>query len=539
MKITGKLVDIYKREVYPVEIVFNNGIITNIARIADAEDLYIMPGLIDSHIHIESSMLTPGSFSAAAVSRGTIAVVSDPHEIANVLGLEGVRYMLEDSKKVPLKFYFGAPSCVPATTFETNGATLDSHDIEKLLASPDIKYLSEMMNYPGVIFNDAEVIRKIKTAEKYKKPVDGHAPGLTGENLKKYISAGISTDHECSTIQEAKEKISLGMKVLIREGSSARNLENLKYLIKTDPGMVMLCSDDLHPDMLMKRHINELVARLVNYGFDLFDVLRSCTINPLKHYHLDCGLLRPGDSADFIVTDDIKTMNVLQTWIGGKKVFENGKALFTYSGAEPVNRFNCSFISEKDIKIENRKKNIRVIKASDGELLTKEEIGQTGNSAFVEADIKKDILKIIVKDRYNDSAPSVAFIRGFELKSGAFAGSIAHDSHNIICIGTNDNDIVRAVNKVAEMNGGLAVSNGGDADYLKLDIAGIMSDKPAATVAEKYELLSEKVKSMGCSMMSPFMTLSFMALLVIPELKLSDRGLFDVKKFGFVPLFID
>ncbi len=539
MKISGNIVDIFKRDIYPAEIKWEKGIIRAIERRNGNQDVFILPGLVDAHVHIESSMVTPGSFAVAAVSRGTTAVVSDPHEIANVMGLEGVRYMIDDSKKVPLKFFFGAPSCVPATNFETNGASISPEDIEKLLDLNDIRYLSEMMNYPGVIFNDPGVMLKIELAKRKGKPVDGHAPGLSGEDLKKYVSAGITTDHECSTIEEAREKISLGMKVIIREGSAARNLDNLKDLIRSDPEMVMLCSDDLHPDMLMKRHINKLVAKLVKEGYDVFDTVRACTLNPANHYGLNSGLLRPGDPADFIMVDDIRSMNILKTYIDGEKVFEKGKTLFKYSGSIPINRFRCSPISREDIMIKMKTGRIRVIDASDGELLTGEAMEPAGKSDFVESDIKRDILKLVVKDRYTDSAPSVAFIRGFGIKSGAFASSIAHDSHNIISVGTNDNDIVKAVNKIVEMHGGLAVSKGNEIKQMKLGIAGIMSDQPVREVAEKYEILSDAVKSIGCQMMSPFMTLSFMALLVIPELKLSDRGLFDAKNFRFVPLFED
>ena len=537
MKISGKIIDIHLREIYPAEISFEKGFITRILRVDSTTEQYILPGFVDSHVHIESSMVTPGAFSLAAVSRGTIAAVSDPHEIANVLGIEGVRFMIDDARKVPLRFYFGAPSCVPATSFETSGAVIGHEEVEELLALPEIRYLSEMMNFPGVINDDPEVMRKIDAAKRHNKPVDGHAPGLSGKMLRKYISAGITTDHECSTIAEAREKISLGMKVLIREGSAARNMNELKGLIDTNPDMVMLCSDDIHPEMLVKRHINGLVAQLVTEGFDLFDVLRSCTINPSMHYGLEAGLLQPGSRADFIVTDDYKKMEILETWIDGRKVFDRGHVLFGYSEPEPVNRFNCSLIGPEDIRIERSSDRMRVIEVSDGELITKEAIVDAGENKYVESDTSRDILKIIVKDRYHDASPAVGFIKGFGLKSGALASSVAHDSHNIICTGTNDNDIVNAINEVVRMKGGLAVVNGNQISSLQLDIAGIMSGKPIASVASQYEMLSRLVKASGCNLSAPFMTLSFMALLVIPWLKLSDRGLFDGKAFRFVPLF--
>jgi adenine deaminase len=537
MKVSGKLIDIYKNDIYPVMIWIKDGFIDRIEKSDTSEDQFICPGLIDAHIHIESSMLTPGSFAVTAVSRGTVAVVSDPHEIANVLGMDGVRFMIDDSKKVPMKFCFGAPSCVPATPFETSGAVINSTAIDELLAMKEIKYLAEMMNFPGVLNEDAEVQKKIRSAKKHNKPVDGHAPGLTGEKLKKYISAGITTDHECTSLLEAQEKISLGMKILIREGSAAANLDDLKNLIRTNPSEIMLCSDDLHPEMLEKRHINKVVSRLVKEGFDLFDIIRCCTLNPVLHYKLDVGLLQPGQPADFIVVDDYREMNVLETWINGKKVAGKNKTLFSYYGAEPANKFNCSEINNSDICVRPGGKKLLVIEASEGDLFTHKILIDIGSDKYVVPDIEKDILKIVVKDRYTDMPPAVGFIKGFGLKSGAFAGSVAHDSHNIICIGTNDNDIVNAVNEVIRMNGGLVSVDGRRRYSLPLNIAGIMSDKSSGEVAGQYQLLTEKVKEMGCNMSAPFMTLSFMALLVIPELKMSDKGLFDGVKFSFVPLF--
>lgn len=537
MKISGHLIDIHKSEIYPAEVTVKGKLIENIIRIDSAPTHYILPGLIDAHIHIESSMVTPGSFARAAVSRGTTAVVSDPHEIANVLGLQGIKYMINEASKVPLKFYFGAPSCVPATSFESSGAKIDSGDIEELLELPEIKYLAEMMNFPGVINNDPDVMRKIEIAKKLNKPIDGHAPGLTGDSLGKYVSAGITTDHECTTIEEAREKISLGMKILIREGSAAKNLDNLKDLYRTNPESIMLCSDDLHPEMLMKGHINRLVAKLISEGFSVFDVIRSCTLNPARHYGLDTGLLQQGQPADFIIVDDPLNMNILETWINGEKVFEKNKILFDYQEAESVNSFNCTAIKIEDIEITADSETLRVIEAFDGDLITKEFIATVKNGTIINADTESDILKIVVKDRYKDQPLAIGFINGFGLKSGAFASSVAHDSHNIICVGTTDIDIVNAVNEVVKMNGGLAVARGNYIKSVPLPIAGIMSDWPVDKVASEYERLSEIVRLYGCKMTAPFMTLSFMALLVIPELKLSDRGLFDGREFKFVPLF--
>ena len=537
--ISGQIVDIHKNEIYSGSVKIEKGKIKSIERIPGAPGCFILPGLIDSHIHIESTMVTPGAFSLTAVKHGTTAVVSDPHEIANVLGVDGVMYMLDDSKKVPLKFFFGAPSCVPATGFETNGAAVDPSDIEKLLSLPDIKYLSEMMNYPGVIYHDDEVGLKIAAAKRMKKPVDGHAPGISGDMLRKYAAAGISTDHECSTLAEALEKISFGMKILIREGSAARNLDALKELYTSNPGQVMLCSDDLHPEMLIEGHINRLISRLISDGYNPFDVIRSATVNPSEHYNLQAGLLRQGDAADLIVVDSLDNMHVLATWIDGIKVFGEGKVMFSYEKGEAVNKFNCSPVSEGVIKIPGSGGKIRVIRALEGELLTSEYLWKSGENEFVEPDMANDILKIVVKDRYDDKLPAIGYIQGFGLKKGAFASSIAHDSHNIIAVGTNDEDITTAINEIVRLRGGLSVAVQGKCNSLQLDIAGIMTTSPCDEVARQYQELTELVRSLGCTMKAPFMTLSFMALLVIPELKLSDRGLFDVRKFELVSLFAE
>lgn len=538
MKVSGQLVDIHKREIYPAVLSILDGKILNVEKVKKAPEVFIIPGLIDAHIHIESSMITPGAFSLAAVKHGTCGVVSDPHEIANVLGIKGVEFMINDAKKVPLKFFFGAPSCVPATNFESNGARLNSKEVRKLLKKKEIKYLSEMMNFPGVISNDREVLKKLDCAKELGKPIDGHAPGLTGDLLKKYIEAGITTDHECSSISEAKEKISLGMKILIREGSAAKNLNALKELFNSDPDMVMLCSDDLHPEMLREGHINKLIARLISEGYNIFDVIRSATINPSEHYNLDAGLLRKGDSADFILVDNPAKMNVSETWIKGNKVFADAKVLFKYETGTPVNNFVCEPLKESEVQVLNRNREIRIIVAIEGELLTSEIHRSSRTTEYVTPDIDNDMLKIVVKDRYKDLAPAIGFIKGFGLKSGAFASSIAHDSHNIISIGTNDLDIVNSINAIVRLKGGLAVSNDGIVKSLQLNIGGIMTTSTCDEIAYDYDSLNQLVSSMGCTMKAPFMTLSFMALLVIPDLKIGDRGLFDVKKFELVPLFV-
>lgn len=539
MKIYGNIIDITGRKIVQGYLLTEGKRVKDIVEEKNSSGKYILPGLIDSHIHIESSMLVPSRFAEQAVRHGTVAVVSDPHEIANVMGVDGVEYMIDNGKSVPLKFYFGAPSCVPATVFERSGGEIRKGEIEQLLKRKEIVYLSEMMNYPGVINGDNEVMEKIRLARKAGKPVDGHAPGLLGDDLDKYIKAGISTDHESISLEEAREKIRKGMKIQIREGSAARSLDRFHYLLSEEPGMLMLCSDDLHPEMLEKGHVNTLIKRLLVMGYDIFDIMQVAVINPTEHYGLDAALIRKGDSADFIVIDSPEKFNILETWIDGERVFDGKKISFKAEAAEAVNNFHCSPLGKDDIKVPNRKDRIRVIDAVDGELVTAcYEWSHNQRSEYLEADTGDDILKLVVKDRYNDAAPSVAFVRGFGLKHGAFASSVAHDSHNIIAVGVDDESICRALNKIVDMKGGLVACPGDKCMSLQLEVAGIMSDVPCGTMSISYKQLSDMVADMGSELKSPFMTLSFMALLVIPELKLSDRGLFDGKKFEFTDLFI-
>lgn len=538
MKISGKIIDLHQQRIYPGIITVSDGKIEKIEEVEKSPEVYIMPGLTDSHVHIESSMLVPSHFAVAAVRHGTVAVVADPHEIANVMGKEGVKFMLDNAQTVPLKMLFGAPSCVPATSSESSGARIGAEDIEELLQDKRIGFLAEMMNFPGVIYDDIEVHRKLEAAKKAGVPVDGHAPGLTGEELKKYVKAGISTDHECTSIEEALEKISCGMKILIREGSAAKNLEVLAPLLHYYPEKVMLCTDDLHPETLAKGHINKIVARLIGMGYDIFNVLRAASVNPVQHYSLAAGLLREGDPADFIVVDNPEKMNVLQTWINGKLVYDGNKALFSPGEIKKVNRFKCTCLLTDEIRVPNEGEKIRVIIAENGSLMTGCEEVPAGVDQFVIPHTDEDILKIVVKERYNDKPPAVGFITGFGLKKGAMASSVAHDSHNIIAVGTNDRDIVAAINLIVEAEGGMSAVSDDGSDILRLPIAGIMSDMPVTAMASRYERLSETVRSFGCHLDAPYMTLSFMALLVIPRLKLSDRGLFDGLTFTHVPLFV-
>lgn len=533
--VEGTLYDPINREIFGAQIAIANGKISRIERIENVPDRSILPGMIDSHIHIESSMLIPSEFARLAVRHGTIATVSDPHEIANVCGKEGVQYMIDNSKKVPLKFYFGAPSCVPATPFETAGATLDTDDVETLLKNDDIHYLAEMMNWPGVLNDDPEVLRKIEIAHKVGKPVDGHAPGVKGDDAKKYASPGISTDHECFTIEEAKDKLTCGMKIIIREGSAAKNYKALINLLKEYPGKIMFCSDDKHPDDLLLGHINDLVSRTVARGFDIFDVLHASSVLPVQHYNMDVGLLQPGDPADFIIIDSPTSMNVSETWIDGQIVYKNDTVQFPKVDANRINNFTVNFVEPNDFKLHSGKSEQQVIVAQDGELITGSETATLEiNNGEVLADPERDILKVAVVNRYEKKPPAVGLIKNFGLKNGAISSSVAHDSHNIIAVGSTDEFISEAVNLIMENRGGISAVHGNQTDVLPLPIGGIMSDKPGETVAKGYERLSAMSRDMGSKLQAPFMLISFMALLVIPSLKMSDKGLFDGTKFKFV-----
>jgi adenine deaminase len=485
-------------------------------------------------------MLTPSEFAREAVKHGTVATVSDPHEIANVLGMRGVRFMIENGKKTPFKFSFGAPSCVPATSFETAGATLGVQEEAELLAMPEISHLSEMMNYPGVIYGDSAVHQKIDAAKQAGKPVDGHAPGVAGEDLQRYAGAGITTDHECFTVEEAHEKLALGMKILVREGSAAKNFNTLHPLIQTHPGQVMFCSDDMHPDDLIKGHINRLVKRALSKGYDLLSVLRACTYNPVKHYNLPVGLLQTGDPADFIIFDNPEQFEILQVFIDGKLVAENGVTYIESVEETPQNAFAAEKISAADIEVLPRANRIRVIDIVPNELITGQSVHPVNVvDGKVESDIENDIVKMVMLNRYQLAKPAVAFIRNAGLKSGAIASSVGHDSHNIICVGTNDGDIVEAINALVDSRGGLSASRDGVTSVLPLPYAGLMDNRDALSMAQDYERIDAQAKAMGTTLAAPYMTLSFMGLLVIPELKLSDMGLFDGGKFEFVDLFVE
>lgn len=535
--ISGIIYDLMDRRKFPGTVYVEGGLIADIVEdeTVNSQQL-IMPGLVDAHVHIESSMLVPSEFARLAVVHGTVATVSDPHEIANVCGIDGVRFMIENGEEMPFTFAFGAPSCVPATRFETAGAEITADDIRELFKDKRILYLSEMMNWPGILNEDAEVLAKIAVAKKAKRPVDGHAPGLKGADARKYAKRGISTDHECFTLEEALDKIKAGMKILIREGSAARNYDTLHTLLQSHPESIMFCCDDIHPDSLVAGHINEHVKRSLELGYNEFDVLRAASVHPVEHYKLPVGLLKKGDPADFIVVDNIDDFNIIETWIKGFKVADNGKTQLQHSSTpkngtdvNPINNFSRTEITSGDIHIDVDDEEIRIIVAHDGQLVTTEEIGHTKDP---------DVLKIIVVNRYADVKPSVAFIKGMGLRHGAIASSVAHDSHNVIAVGCTDDEIVAAVNGVIAERGGISVAVGRTVQVLPLPVGGLMSLEDGYNVSRMYKTLDRLAKNQGSRLRAPFMTLSFMALLVIPHLKLSDKGLFDGNTFTFTELAV-
>lgn len=538
--INANLLNLFDKTIQEVVLTISNGRIADI-RIVGKENpelQYVLPGFVDAHVHIESSMLTPAQFARIAVVHGTVATVSDPHEIANVNGIEGVKYMIEDGQRVPFKFCFGAPSCVPATPFETAGAEIGVDEIRELLQMKEIGYLAEMMNFPGVLNESPDLLAKINLAKAFNKPIDGHAPGLRGEDARKYVAAGISTDHECFTYDEAREKIDLGVHILIREGSAARNFEALIPLLAEFPDQIMFCSDDKHPDNLVEGHINVLVKRALAKGHDLFNVLRAACLNPILHYRLPVGLLREGDPADFIVVTNLTDFDVVKTFLNGELVAENGVSNIPDLRSKLINQFNCSPKHPEDFVLHcpEETSQVRVIEVLDGQLITNSSWEQvTPENGEIKSDPSKDLLKLIVVNRYEDAKPAVAFIRNFGLNKGAIASTVGHDSHNIIAVGCDDASLSEAVNLVINAKGGVSATDGATKMLLPLPIAGLMSDGDGYEIAQQYTAIDLFTKkTLGSTLQSPFMSLSFMALLVIPTLKLSDKGLFDGNNFHFV-----
>jgi adenine deaminase len=538
--ISGHIADVVGNRLFDGIVTFSHGKIVTVEPATEVTDQFILPGLIDAHIHIESSMMTPSVFAREVLPHGTVACVCDPHEIANVCGIPGIDFMIEDGKQSPLKFYFGAPSCVPATHVETAGAVLNAADVKALLKREDIHFLAEMMNFPGILMGDEQVLLKLKYARDLGKPIDGHAPDLSGDNLRTYVDEGIGTDHECMTLAEAKEKLALGMQILIREGSAARNLDELMPLLKDHSDKVMLCSDDKHPDDLRKNgHLDNHLRRIVAKGYSALDALRCCSLNPVRHYNFNVGLLQEGDKADFIVVEDLVGFKVLQTWINGNLVAENGSAVYPASQPPtPVNQFNTVEITPEALRVYPTGKQMRVIVAEDGQLQTSvlltEPLLVEGSAV---SDTENDVLKLVVYNRYHPAKPAIGFIKGIGLKRGAIASTVAHDSHNIVAVGCSDKEIASAINKLIACKGGIVAVDGKKSELLPLPVGGLMSDADGPTIASAYEKADALAKKLGSPLGAPFMTLAFMSLLVIPELKLGDKGLFEILKFSFTDLF--
>lgn len=537
--ISGNIVDVVSKTIIKGKIQFENGKIIAIQPTNDAENQFIIPGFVDAHIHIESSMMLPSEFARYSLIHGTVACVCDPHEIANVCGVSGVDYMIENGKQSPMKFYFGAPSCVPSTHFETSGAELDEYAVEKLLQRDDIYFLSEIMNFPGVIHKNKHVYAKLDAAKRMGKPIDGHAPEIMGEDLKAYAASGITTDHECMTIAEAEAKIALGMTVQIREGSAAKNFEDLLPLLDKYPDKIMFCSDDKHPDDLLKNgHINSLARRAIAKGYNPIDVLRICSLTPVKHYKLDVGLLQVGDDADFVVVNNLTDIEVKSTYIRGENVAENGNPIFPrFVPTELINQFNVQKITVEQLRVIPTGTVLKVINVDDGQLYTHEiKCKPKIEDGNIVSDVENDVLKLVVYNRYQPSKPAIGFIKNIGLKRGALASTVAHDSHNIVAVGTSDVEIVSAINQIIDSKGGILAYDGKHSCLLSLPVGGLMSEDEGKIIAKRYEEVDAMAKELGSTLSAPFMTVAFMSLLVIPELKLGDKGLFDGRNFKFVGL---
>ena len=560
------MLDVITDSIYPARISVEGGFFKEIVTIVINDDSeldisgIILPGFIDSHIHIESTMLTPAQFAKLAVRFGTTSVVCDPHEIANVAGTDGIDFMIENSKSVPFNFYFSIPSCVPATCFETSGAILDSETIGELLKKDEAVALGEMMNFPGVINGDGEVLAKLEKAKELGKPIDGHAPLLSGKDLDKYIAEHISTDHECSNFAEAIEKKEKGMKIMVREGSSAKNMEALfDFSDRLDywknhesfgkmPNEVLekrihlpifdfIVSDDKHTTDLIKGHLNESIKKAIDLEISPISAIEMVTVNPSTHYNLNTGAIVKGMQADYVIVDNLNDLNILKTYVAGKCVFDGENVLFDVEETEFKNTFDVSKKESEDFEIscDEPSADVNVIRCFNGELITEAESATLETKkGFVQPDLEEDILKIAVVERYGGNSIANGFITGFNLKKGAIASSVAHDSHNIVVVGTNSEDMANAVNCLIDNEGGFAIVDGDFEDSLALPIAGLMTNEDSHEVAEKLEKLHKTAADFGCKLDSPFMTMSFMALLVIPAIKISDKGLFDCINFEFI-----
>ncbi|MBI5896220.1 MAG: adenine deaminase [Desulfobacterales bacterium] len=548
----ARLVNVFLGAVVETDIAISDGFIVGFGAYdalttVDLGRRYVAPGFIDAHVHIESALVGPAEFARAVLPRGTTAVVADPHEIANVLGTAGIDYMLAASEASPLRFYFTLPSCVPATDMESAGARLTEEKLRPYLGHSRIVGLAEMMNFPGVIHADAEVLAKIASMQAAGKPVDGHAPGLSGHALHAYLSAGIASDHECTSALEAEEKLAAGMRIMVREGTGARNLDDLLPVITPRTARRMMwCSDDRHPrDLMAAGHIDQMVRRAVRGGVDPITAIQMATLNPAEYFRLDdLGAVAPGRRADLVVLDDLNDPVVRQVYSGGRLVAAENRWVDAGAVARPPAAPAAMKVQldRIDFKVTAQGRRVRVIETVPRQIVTR---GTVSDARIVDglavADPARDLLKIAVVERHHDSGRTgIGFIRGFGLTRGALAATVAHDSHNIVVVGTSDGDMHAAVAALVAMGGGLvAVDAGQVAAQLALPIAGLMSDQPMTAVCAALDQLLAAARRMGSTLHDPFMTLSFMALPVIPALKLTDMGLVDVAAFKIVPLFVD
>ena len=578
--ITAKVLDVECGEIYPAEVVIEDGLFKEVIPIITDDDDsldydyegILIPGFIDAHIHIESSKLSPSNFAKAVLPYGTTSVVADPHDIANVLGIGGIDWMVEDGKKAPFDFYYTVPSCVPATCFESSGAVLTSEDVAELLKRDEMVALGEMMDFQGVIGEDEEVLKKLEAARVLGKPIDGHAPLLSGEDLEKYVSYGIFTDHECTRFDEAIEKARLGMKIMVREGSSAKDMDSLlnlddrlNYLIEEEmagrmlvqslddamqvPPFEFLICDDIDAEDLSMGHLDRLIKKAISLKINPKEAIKMVTFNPAEHYGLNCGAIEPDRIANFLLVDDLRNLNISKVWVHGELVVDDGEVLFETEEAESKNTIVLDEVKAEDFDVVmemdwvnslmDETTNVFVINASDNNLITeKSEETLLVQNKIIKPDLKKDIVKIAVVNRYGGNNIANGFVKGFHLKKGALATSVAHDSHNILVIGTNSEDMAKAVNLIRKHQGGLVAISTEDeiCEVLELPIAGLMSNRNMDYIADKYGKLRDAVNELGCDLESPFTTLSFMGLLNIPHFKISDQGLFDGDKSCFVDL---
>lgn len=540
--LTGTLVDALQKKTYGARLTLSEqGTIDSVTPEESPDPVYILPGFVDAHVHIESSMLTPAAFAHAAVVHGTLAAVADPHEIANVLGEEGVELMLSLAKQTPFVFGFGAPSCVSSAPFEAAGAALGPAAVERLLRRPEITHLAEVMTAPGALSKDPEALAKLAAARSLGKPIDGHAPGLSGPGLQAYVSAGITTDHESLSFDEAREKIKAGLKLQIRHGSSVRPFESFIPLLARYPDRCMFCSDVKHPDDLLRDHINFIAATAYRKGISLYAIIQAASINPVQHYRLPLGLLQPGDPADFLLIDDLQTFRPREVWLRGQCVARDGRSFLPLGEPCVRNRFAAGLLQPEALRITaSAGRAAHVIGVHDGQLVSTHLVEQPAVvNGFAVADTERDIVKLVVYNRYGGVSPAVALVKGFGLKRGALASSVAHDAHHIIAVGTTDDALAAAINEVVLCRGGLAVADNNRKvlKVLPLPLAGLISTEPAEAVARAYSDCNAIAKILGTRLTSPFMTLSFLAQPGAPNLSLTDKGLFDGETLQQIPLF--